>query len=215
MASGDGWQTTFELVNMGSNAAQATLSFFADNGSPLPLSLSSPQSGSGATTVASFVTQTLAAGATFTTQSAGLVDLLLTGSAQLSTTGNVSGFAVFRHNGQEFAVPLESRNASAYIVAFDNTNGTATGVAINSVSSQAANIPVIVRDDAGAQIATDSLILSANGHLAFTLATDKYPATVGIRGTIEFDTPPGGQIGVLAVRIPVTQTLTSLPSLAK
>ena len=67
---------------------------------------------------------------------------LLTGSAQLTTTGHVSGFVIFRHNGQEAAVPLESRAASAYVLAFDNTRGTATGVAVNSVSAQGASIPV-------------------------------------------------------------------------
>jgi photosystem II stability/assembly factor-like uncharacterized protein len=214
-SGGDGWQTTFVLVNAGSNAVQATLSFFTDNGNPLSLPLSFPQSGNGTTTVASFVTQNLAAGATFMAQSAGSADLL-TGSAQLSTTGNVSGFAIFRHNDQEFAVPFESRNASGYIVAFDNTNGTSTGVAVSSVSSQPVNIPVVIRDDIGAQIIpTDTIPLAANGHYAFTLASDRYPATAGIRGTIEFDTPPGGQIGVLAIRIPVAQTSTSLPALAK
>ena len=67
---------------------------------------------------------------------------LLTGSAQLSTTGNISGFVIFRHNNQEAVVPLESRNATRYIIAFDNTGGTATGVAINSVSAVPANVPV-------------------------------------------------------------------------
>jgi beta-propeller repeat-containing protein/all-beta uncharacterized protein len=211
-SGGDGWQTTFVLVNAGNSAAQATLRFFADNGSPLSFPLSFPQSGSGTTTVASSVTQTLAAGATLTAQSTASVELL-TGSAQLSTTGNVSGFVIFRHNGQEAAVPLESRTADAYILAFDNTHGTATGVALNSV--QAANIPVVVRDDTGALIATDTIPLAANGHYAFTLVTDKYPVTANIRGTIEFGTPFGGQIGVLAIRIPVAHTFTSLPALAK
>ena len=77
------------------------------------------------------------------------------------------------------------------------------------------NIPVTVRDDTGAQIATDTLSLAANGHLAFTLGTDKYPATAAIRGTIEFDTPAGAQIGALGIRIPVAHTFTTLPALAK
>ncbi len=139
------------------------------------------------------------------------------GSAQLTTNGHVGGFVIFRYNpnGQEAVVPLESRNANGYIVAFDNTAGTATGVAINSVSSQAVNVPVVIRDDAGNQLATDTLNLAANGHLAFTLGTDKYPATANIRGTIEFDTPPGAQIGALGIRIPVAHTFTTLPALAK
>ena len=87
------------------------------------------------------------------------------GSAQLSTSGNVSGFVIFRYNpnGQEAVVPLESRNASGYVVAFDNSGGTATGIAINSVSPQAASVPVLIRDDSGAQIGSDTLSLALTG----------------------------------------------------
>jgi hypothetical protein len=164
------------------------------------------------------VTQNIAAGASLWVQSSGsLADPLLTGSAQLTTTGNISSFAIFRYtpNGQEAVVPLESRNADGYLLAFDNAGGTATGVAINSVSSQPANVPVVIRDDTGAQIATDVLNLAANGHLAFTLAVDKYPLTANIRGTIEFDTPPGGRIATLGIRIPASLTFTTLPALVK
>jgi hypothetical protein len=220
IATGNGWQTTFVLVNAGASAAAIHLKFFADvTGTALPLPLSFPQTGSGLTTVASSVDQTLAAGAMLSVQSAGpLSDPAPTvGSAQLSTTGNVSGFVIFRYNpnGQEAVVPLESRNATGYLVAFDNTGGTATGIAINSVSAQAASVPVVIRDDSGAQIGNDTLSLAANGHLAFTLGSDKYPATANIRGTLEFDTPAGGQIGVLGIRIPAAHTFTTLPALVK
>ena len=219
IATGNGWQTTFVLVNAGTSAAQAHLKFFDDNGSPLSLPLGFPQSGGGTSTVESAVDRTLAAGETLIAQSAApLSDPAPTiGSAQLTTSGNVGGFVIFRYNpnGQEAVVPLESRSANAYILAFDNTAGTATGVAVNAVSTQAVNIPVVVRDDTGAQIATDTLNLPANGHLAFTLVMDKYPATAGIRGTIEFATPAGAQIGVLGVRIPVMHTFTTLPALVK
>jgi hypothetical protein len=215
-SGGDGWETTFVLVNTGTSAAQATLNFFADQtGAPLPLPLSFPQ-GNIAATTASSVSQTLTAGATLLVESSGAPDLL-TGSAQLNTTGNVSGFVIFSHNGQEAVVPLESRNASGYIIAFDNTNGTNTGIAVNAVSTGQVNIPVTVRDDTGTQIATDTLNLAPNGHTQFTLVTDKYPATANIRGTIEFDTPVGAQIGALGIRIPAgaAHTYTTLPALAK
>jgi hypothetical protein len=116
-------------------------------------------------------------------------------------------------------VPLESRTAPGFIIAFDNTNGTATGIALNSVSPQSVNVPVIVRNDAGAIITPDTLTLAANGHLAFTLGSSlpgfKYSQTAGIRGTIEFDTPVGAQIGALGIRIPIAHTFTTLPALAK
>ncbi len=220
IATGNGWQTTFVLVNTGAAAAQVHLKFFADvTGAPLPLPLSFPQAGAGSSTVASSVDQSLAAGASLLVQStAPATDPAPTiGSAQLTTSGNVGGFVIFRYNpnGQEAVVPLESRTANGFIIAFDNTAGTATGIAINSVSSTAVSVPVIVRDDSGTQIATDTLNLAANGHLAFTLVSDKYAATANIRGTIEFDTPPGGQIGALGIRIPVAHTFTTLPALAK
>ena len=74
---------------------------------------------------------------------------------------------------------------------------------------------MVVRNDAGTQIATDTITLAANGHLAFTLVTDKYAATANKRGTIEFDTPAGAQIGALGIRIPVAHTFTTLPALVK
>jgi len=204
---------------MGASAAQANLNFFADDGSPLFLPLEFPQSGNGTASVASSMSRTLAPGAALWVQSAAPLSnpAPTIGSAQLTTNGNIGGFVIFRYNpnGQEAVVPMETRNANAYILAFDNTAGTATGVAINSVSGQAVSIPVVVRDDMGVQIATDTISLAANGHLAFTLSTDKYPATANIRGTVEFDKPAVAQIGVLGIRVPVTHTFTTLPSLAK
>jgi hypothetical protein len=125
---------------------------------------------------------------------------------------------IFRHNGQEAVVPLESRNAGAYIIAFDNTNGTFTGVAVNAVSAQPVSIPVTVRDDAGTLLAPpDAISLAANGHTQFTLVSDRYPTTLNKRGTIEFDAPAGVSIGALGIRIPggAAHTYTTLPALAK
>jgi hypothetical protein len=216
-SGGDGWQTTFVLVNTGTSAAPFTLSFFKDlSGAPLSLPLTFPQPSGGAPTVAKLVTQTLAAGATLVIVSNGAANLL-TGSAQLTTAGNISGFVIFRHNNQEAVVPLESRSAGGYIIAFDNTNGTATGVAVNAVSPLQVNIPVTVRNSTGATIATDTITLNPNGHYAFTLVKDRYPFTANIRGTIEFDTPAGAQIGALGIRMPAgaAHTYTTLPALAK
>jgi hypothetical protein len=220
LATGNGWQTTFVLVNVGAGAAQVNLNFFDDNGSLLPLPLSFPQSSGGAATVAPTVNQVLAAGATLIVESAAPESdpAPTVGSAQLTTNGNVGGFVIFRYNpdGQEAVVPIESRNANAYILAFDNTADISTGIAINSVASGAVNIPVTVRDATGVQIAADSITLAPNGHLSFMLGSGKYPATAGIRGTIEFETPINAQIGVLGIRFPAAaHTFTTLPALAK
>jgi hypothetical protein len=43
---------------------------------------------------------------------------------------------------------------------------------------------------------------------------DKYPARANIRGTIEFDTPPGGQSSLVGIRAN-GQAFTTLPALEK
>ena len=71
-------------------------------------------------------------------------------------------------------MPLESRNAKGYIIAFDNTNGTASVIALNALSTGQVYVTVTVRDDKGAVIATETIVLSAYGNYAFTLGTDRY-----------------------------------------
>ncbi len=216
VASGSGWETTFVLFNSNPYfTVPIQLSFFDGNGNALSLPLTFPQTG--ATSAASSVTQSIAPNASLWIQSSGsLADALLTGSAQLTTTGTVSGYAIFRYlpNGQEAVVPLETRNAGAYLVAFDNTNGTVTGLAVSAVSTQATIVPVLLRDDSGAQIAAASIPLAANGHVS-EMMTTLFPAAAEIRGTVEFDTPPGAQIGVIGIRSPPALTFTTLPALAK
>jgi virginiamycin B lyase len=219
IASGNGWQTTFVLVNTGNATAQANLQLFDDNGNVLPLSVTFPQTGT-ASPFSGVPTQTIPAHAMVLVESAGpLGSPLLTGSAQLTTTGSVSAYAIYRYNpsGQEAVVPLETRNASTYLLAFDNTGGTTTGLAISDVSAPSATklaIPAILRDDAGNQLAATSIPISANGHSSQSLTTF-FPAAAGIRGTVEFDAPAGVQISVLGIRSPPALTFTTLPALAK
>jgi hypothetical protein len=112
-------------------------------------------------------------------------------------------------------VPLESRNPNSYLIAYDNTGGIVTGIAISSLSPLAVNIPVTLRDENGAVLGTGGFVLlGSNGHLSFGLAR-QFPQTAGIRGTIEFAVPPGAHISVLGIRTPPALTFTTLPALAK
>ncbi|MEO8051750.1 MAG: hypothetical protein ABI833_15130 [Acidobacteriota bacterium] len=218
VAVANGWKTSFILVNTGAGAAQAHLNFFDDDGNPLALPLSFPQSGDDdVSEVASFVDRTINAGATLVVESTGPdANPVQVGSAQLTAAGNVSGFAIFRYEptGQEAVVPLESRNAGAYVLAFDNSDGIATGVAVSASSPQPVSVPVVIRDDSGAPIGTGTIPLAANGHSAFVLS-NQFPVTEGKRGTLEFAAPAGGQISVLGIRTPPTNTFTTLPVIAK
>jgi hypothetical protein len=139
------------------------------------------------------------------------------GSAQLTTNGSVSGFAIFRWTtfGQEASVPLETRGAGAYVLVFDNTGGQATGLALANTSSQAANIQLTIRDDAGNLLGSPIVSLAAQGHTSFVLA-QSFSVTAGKRGTVEFTAPPGGQISAIGLRAPSAGGLiTTIPVLAK
>jgi hypothetical protein len=198
LAVGNGWTSTFELVNFGATTAQAQLKFLGDDGSPLPLALTFAAT----TATTSTVDQPLAPHSRLVIQSTALdSDPLQIGSAQLTADGSVSGFIRFRYGprNQEAIVPIESRNSASYIVAFDNTNGLAAGVAVANLSANAVTIPVPIRDSSGAQIASGVVALAANGHSAFVLS-DQFAAAANQTGTIEFDAPTGSQISVLGLR---------------
>jgi hypothetical protein len=217
VAAGGGWQTTFTLINSGTSSSQVQLDFFDNNGNALSLPLTYIQSG--AKTTASSITHTIAAGATLVLLTQGSSTVAVTeGSAQLTTNGstNVNGFAIFRYNpkAQEAVVPLETRNPAAFVLGFDNTSGLATGLALSNVASTAAKVGVVLRDDTGTVVDTRSINLPARGHTSFVLATN-YAAVTNKRGTVEFDTPAGGQITALGILVTPTGAFTTIPVLVK
>ena len=211
------WDTIFYLVGTGQTSAQVRFSQFGDNGNPLSTTLNFPQqTGSSASLPASSIDRSISPNSLLVVDSTGLDSQpMQTGSARLAAAGKVDGFAIFRAkaSGQEAAVPLETRNASSYLLAFDNTGGVATGVAIDNISAHAATVAVIIRDDTGAQIGSDSIPLVGNGHSAFVLAS-QYPVTANKRGAMEIFTPLGGQASVLGIRFTPTGTMITIPALA-
>lgn len=212
VVSGGGWQTTFTIANTGTVASQAELSFFDNSGNPLVLPLTGVQSG--ATVTKSRLTETIAPGATLIISTQASTALI--GSAQLTSTRAVSGYAVFRYNptGQEAVVPLETRNASAYVLAFDNTNGLSTGVALANSSTRSVKVRALLRDSAGANLGTETISLPAHGHTSFELASS-YASAAGKQGTVEFDIPGGGGISVVGLRSTPNGALTTIPVLTK
>jgi hypothetical protein len=196
--AGGGWQTTFVLVNTGATPATAGLNFFDDSGSPLSVPLVYPNST--APTSASSISEQLAGGASvsITASDTGATQQ---GYATFTTDGEVGALTIFRYNptGQEIGVPLETRNANSYLVAFDDTGGISTCVAIANLSAVPASVPVTIRDQSGALLQSTTINLPASGHTAFEL-TGQYPITQGQQGVIEFDTPDFGSISVFGLR---------------
>jgi hypothetical protein len=164
-------------------------------------------------------TSTLNPGALLIIQTTGpSTEAVQTGWAQLLYNGNVSGYAVFAQTAagaavQEAVVPLETRTPGAFVIPFDATGGYAIGVALANVSTVAANVTLLIRDDAGNLLQSTTIGLAAQGHTSFPLAN--YGITAQRRGTLEFQTPAGGQISVLGLRFTPGAAFSTIPALAK
>jgi hypothetical protein len=209
LAVGGGWTSTIQLINLANITAQAHLRFFDDNGAALML----PVTPSSSTAGVASLDPVLEPNATLTLQSSGLDGSpVQTGSAQLTSDGSVTGFIRFSYGvrGQDAIVPLETRNASSYILAFDNTNGLATGVAVANVASTPASISVTIRDSTGTQLGVETVAIPANGHSAFVLS-DRFAESINRTGIVEFFTPVGGQISVLGMRFLASGNFSSIP----
>ncbi len=186
LAAEENWTTTFTLVNKGGSAATARLNFFGDpsdpaGSGPLDLTLAFPQQPAASNRLdAAFLDSAIAPHASWIVASqVKPASTSLVGSAQLAATGPVDGFAIFHQipTAQEAVVPLETRNASSYLLAYDNTGGIVLGVAVANISTQAANVNVVLRDDTGAQIGTPlPIALTSNQHKSFVLSS-QYPVT--------------------------------------
>jgi hypothetical protein len=85
-------------------------------------------------------------------------------------------------------------------------------VAISNLSSTAANVGMILLDDAGNTLQTTTIPVPANGHSAFVLG-GVYPLAAGRRGTVEFNSV-GAQISVLGIRAN-GNAFTSIPVLTR
>ncbi|HEV2202321.1 MAG TPA: BACON domain-containing carbohydrate-binding protein [Bryobacteraceae bacterium] len=219
---GGGWTTTLWLVNPSLTVpAQFRLNLFGDNGNPLVASLSFPQNPSAAgPEIASTIDRTLAPGALLIVElvSAG-AQSAVEGWGQVLSNTAIGGSATFRFTAGSLdhmaLVPLETRNAAAYLVPFDNTGGFVAGIALANGAIQAGSVGVIVRDDAGAVLLTTTRPLTGFGHSAFVLPT-AYAVTAGKRGTVEFDIPFGGAISVLGIQYNnASGGFSTIPALAK
>ena len=222
LASGGYWTTTITLLNTSSSQAQMRLNFFDDNGKPLALPLTFPQSSSASAAgplLASSLDRTLKPGAQLVVQSTGPNSQpTLAGWAQVLTNGALGGFAVFSqaigNTNQQAEVPLDTRNSADYVVPFDNTNGSSTAVALANIFVQAVTTAVSIRDDAGNVILSDTITLPAMGHASFTLADRYGSVTAQRRGTLEFTTPSPGLISVLGLSFNATGAFSTIPTIA-
>ena len=176
LAAEGGWLTTFTLVNKSQAPATARMSLYGDGGNTLILPVNLPQQTSpSGPLLASSLDQTIGPSASFLMQAAGpATNTLIEGAAQLAaTSASVDGFAIFHFtpSNQEAVVPMETRIAPSYLLAFDNTNSVLTGIALENVSSSAATVSMIIRNDLGLQVVTPAptITIPPFGHFSCVL----------------------------------------------
>jgi hypothetical protein len=208
-ASGAGWETIITLINKGTASAQAQVNFYDESGNPATVPLDFPQGGP--TVNGPNYTTTIKPGAVAVVESQGGTNLSV-GSAQLLSDGKVTGFLIFRYlpTVQEAAVNLQVQNASTYTLPFDNTGGVSTGIALSATSASSTTVQIVIQDDKGTLLTTDTVTLPPRGHLSFVLGI-QYTAAAGVRGTIQFQSPVGSQVGVIGIRALATGAYTTIP----
>lgn len=218
-ADGLQWTTTFTVVNLGTAPAAFTLYFYDDKGSLLPVTLSV----NGITSTVSSYQGDLGVNGSEVIQTLG-GPVLNQGWARLTSDQQVGAQAVFVEHtiiaGEavnfEAAVPT-GQFSQAFRLAFDNTNGSFTGVAIaNGDQVNAVTVYANFNDPTGAQIGANSqvqiAVIPPYGHTA-VLLNSKVPATAGQIGTVYFSCSVYCQIAGLGLQFapnngPFTSTST-------
>ena len=218
IVDGDGWKTSVSLNNIDASPSQYALSFFAENGSPLPLQTNL---GTGTT-----IYGTIPARGNVTIETAGTQIALTQGWAKLDTVflvpvppfaiapgANVAGTVLFLRPPTvsrpiEVSEPIDFSSAQRWVLPFDHLNGYSSGVAlVNRLGFEDLSVFLTFFNEAGNQIAVDSFTLLHGNHLAFTL-TQKYPQTIGLRGTVRIESS-SIPLNVLGFRVSPSGLFTS------
>ncbi|MBI2680178.1 MAG: hypothetical protein HYX25_04110 [Candidatus Solibacter usitatus] len=210
IANGGGWKTTFLIVCADTHAANFTLKFWHDDGTPLPLPLV-------AAGIVTSITGTLQPGEIRIVETVN-AGPLVTGWAELSgLTGGIGGTAIFALQSPvqadaEAAVPFSTAASTHLFMPYDYSPGYSTAIAFTNTGGTAAHVTATFTDDAGNDLGSGpSITVPAHGHNSAVLVLLK-PAIAGTRGTVLFtsDVPVFG-LGLRANGV----AFTSLKVIAK
>jgi len=184
-ADGLQWTTTFTIVNLDTAQASYTLYFYDDNGNPLSLSVVV----AGAVSTGTSSSGVLAVNGSAVIQTKGGGSGVRQGWARLTSSQKLGAQAVFVEHTSvadyEAAVPV-GLVSNAFRIAFDNTNGYFTGVAISNWD-QLNPVTVIAtfRDQTGGQIVSaQAAIIKPFGHTSLLLNLT-FPTTAGRIGSVD------------------------------
>jgi hypothetical protein len=207
-AAGSSWTTGIFVINTGTQAANFSLAFFDDTGSPISL----PFAAGSTNTLAGAVP---AQGSAYY-EASDPAGALVSGSARITSDPSIVVQALFRNNDDgtyyEAAVP-STIGSNEFLIPFDATTFTATGAplytgfAIANLGSSPANVTCTARTSAGVVIPNGLTVpaLPPLGHWANYL----FPGLTGQRGTL--DCKSNTAIAAVALRFIGTNAFSSLP----
>jgi hypothetical protein len=220
LSAGGGWRTIISLFNASSVAAPVRIAAWNSGGGPLAIPWAVASGGPTAGTGNPLE---------WTIQPNGTLDLVAgdpanpevtVGWAQLSAPAAVSGWITYAMSPPsgwrtETVIPVEKRSPVSWVLPFDNSADSSTGVAVaNSSEIGGTVVLVVARDGEGRHLLSDLLQLPARGHTSFGVA-QKYSALAGRRGTLEFQNTREGAIAVMGVRFHSSGTLAAISPTVK
>ncbi|MBI3693703.1 MAG: hypothetical protein HY238_02525 [Acidobacteria bacterium] len=197
LASGGGFETTFQVLNLAAKPAQVEIWFFNDRGRPLPLPV-------GTGNAIGFRGALPADGRCDVSTVAGGPNTR-SGYARVKSTppNTVAVTTLIRRQaagGPEFhaALPHGVRWTNQTTAPFVNWDGPVTALAQVNDTAAAQTLRITARGDGGWILCQATISLAPGEHQAFLLS-DRLPCTVEQRGLLEFETsnPQGVAAAIL------------------
>jgi hypothetical protein len=199
------WYSALYFTNSNRNSLSFTVNFITDGGSPL--TVPSLGGSSVAVTIAPNGTAVLEA-----PNSGSFGE----GYASVTLPAGVTGYGIFRQTvagrpDQEAVVPFASASSTTNKLAWDQTGGAVTSVAIANPSSVGTNVTITVWDTSGSVLGTSPPIpISANGKTVGGLDNLVGLSLAGKRGSAQFAVSTGN-VAVLGLRFSGV-AFTSVPA---
>jgi sugar lactone lactonase YvrE len=214
IAVGGTWDTKIYLTNVTPAPVALNLSFLSDSGTALPLPLVISQEGSTQRITSPTFSGVIDPNTTLIIDSGAGVQNLVTGWAEILSSDNLNGFAVFQTaasgTGSAGTSPLQTTAQAKVDLPYDNTGGYETDFALANLANVATTVNVAVMDAAGVNRWTYVLTLPANGHASFSVP-NQFPATAGRQGLIQFQSSAGSLSGVGLQANTASGAFTSIP----
>jgi hypothetical protein len=209
---GGGWSTNLILTNFESHTIQVQVEFWANDGSQLQLPVDGV--GTGAS-----LTANIAANGTASLRTSDFANSRIDGYAYVTAVNQgdrFAGYAVIKNitsglPNLEFTIPLAPLNENRFTLAFDNSNGYDTGVALVNSSQFSATVNIEVTDQYGNVLATDQVSIPPLGRVVNTSLSTQYPPLGGTVGSIFFSTDPSLAVTGMGIRFgPNDQSWTTV-----